>query len=181
MAKNNKKRIKQEKYTSTSDAEEIKKFLIILGIIILVIVLIYLFTRIFVTKDLFKKDEYQYPTVEGSINYSTTLIGSMLNINDDEYYVMIANSDNSEYSYYISLLSTYTYQNLEHLNVYVADLDNELNKRYIAEKNNITSDIANFKVSGPTLIKIKDKKITASYDTKEEISQVLKHIPSEEE
>ena len=80
MAKEKKaKKIKQEKYRSEEQTEMIR-FIRILIIVIIFVLAIYFLTRIFVTKDLFNNnDDNETQTVEGTINYNVTSIGSMLN------------------------------------------------------------------------------------------------------
>ena len=167
------KRIKKDKYQS-EDQNEIKRFIIIIAIIMVLIVGVYFFTRIFVSKDLFDKDE---STIEpGAIDYNLTLIGSMLNKPEEEYFVMIYDSSASDYVYYAGIASNYS-GNEQALKLYNADLDNEFNKGYVgAEANAKTDNLEEFKVTGPTLLKIKKGKITNAYLTKENITEALKIV-----
>ncbi len=175
MAKKSKeKRIKRETYMS-EDQAEIKHFIVILVILIIIIIGVYLFTRLFITKDLLGDKETTKEVTPGSINYNTTLIGSILSKPETEYYVMIFDNDAPDAVYYNGLISNYK-RNTDHLKVYTADLNNELNKKFIKETENITTDLTNFAITGPILIHIKDKKIVNSYNTKEKIAEPMKYI-----
>ena len=148
-AKKSRKRIKEEKYYN-EDENDVKRLIIIVVGLIIAIVLIYFLTRIFVTKDLFHKEETNNYTA-GQVNYNTTLIGAMFNKPESEYYVMILDNSKSDSVYYTGLMSNYT-KNEDALKVYLADLSQEFNKKYLSDKANLkTNDLSQFKVSGPTL------------------------------
>ena len=99
MTKNKQKRIKQEKYESEEQLE-VKRFILILVILIIIILGIYFLTRIFVTKDLLNNNKKEETTIEGSINYDTTLIGNIYNKPVNEYFVLIYNSEDLNSIYY---------------------------------------------------------------------------------
>ncbi|MCM1053288.1 MAG: hypothetical protein NC483_04885 [Ruminococcus sp.] len=179
MTKNKQKKIKLDTYHS-EDEMEIKHFIIILAIIIIFILGIYLFTRIFVTKDLITKETEKEP-ITGAINYNTTLIGNALNKPEEEYFVIIYNREDLNAPYYSSLASNYS-SNKDALRVYSADLKNEFNKKYY-DKDNLNlnpSDISDLKVGDLTLLKISKKKITNAYSNEEEIAKVLARVVDED-
>ncbi len=178
MAKNKDKRIKSKNYVS-EDQDEIRRFIIILAILIVIILAAYLLTRIFVTKDLFNKKGEEQIVTPGEVNYDITLIGSMLNINKEEYYVLIVDTSIPSSAYYTGLMATYN-RNTNALPVYLADLNNELNKGYISDTANVdTSDLTKFRVKGPTLIKVKNGKISKSITSDADMVRELKYIPEE--
>lgn len=165
MAK--KQKVKTPKYES-DDQMEIKKFIWIIIILIIVIVIIYFFTRIFVTKDLFNKKEET--AVAGEINYTVTSIGSMLSINEEEYYVIAYSTEDINASYYSAIASKYSV-NSEALSVYTIDLNNELNKKYY-DKENVNLNVENLsdlRVGDLALFKVKNGKITKTFDSEEKI------------
>lgn len=173
------KRIKEVGYQS-EDQLEIKRFLIILGVLLVFILGIYFFTRIFVTKDLLNNKNTEKEPIPGSVNYNTTLIGNMLNLGANEYFVLIYDFEDLNAVYYSSFASNYL-KNKE-LPIYLADLHNELNKKYYNKDNlNLNpSEIANLKVGDLTLFKIKDKKIVNSYNNETEIKTILAYKPTED-
>ena len=180
MTKSKPKKIKQEKYRS-EEQEEMIRFIRILIIVIIVILGIYFFTRIFVTKDLLNKEEDNTPITEGTINYTMTLIGSMLNKPEEEYYVIIYNADDIRSVYYSGLISNYN-RNEDALTVYYANLANELNKKFYAPDNmNLeTTNISDLRVGDLTLIKVESGKIAKIFESEEDIAEKLAYIESED-
>ncbi len=173
--KKNTKRIKKENYLSEEQNEAVR-FIKILLIIIIGVVIVYFFTRAFVTKDLFNKKTEEKNPVAGEIDYSMTLIGNMLNKPEDEYYVIIYSSEDTLANYYNNLVTRYN-KNKKPLAVYTADLANELNKNFVSsEASNLNAkDINDFRVKDLALLKIKKGKIVKTFDTEEKIVKELKY------
>lgn len=161
--RNNVKKVKKNKVNyQTTEQEEIKKFLIVILVVLLCVGLIYLCTRAFVTKDLFKAKETETEeVVSGQINDSVAIMGQILNKAEDEYYVAIYNSTGKFTGDMGRLVYSYTSKE-KHLHVYTVDLNNKLNSDYydpenVNEKAQTLEDI---KVGDITLIKVKKGKIT---------------------
>lgn len=170
-----KNKIKQEKYYS-DEQMEIRKFIKILIIIVILILGIYFFSRIFISKDLFNKESDTPKIISGSINYDTTIIGAMLNKPETEYYVMLFDTKDPEAIYYSGLISSYR-RNETALRVYTVDLSNELNKKYIKEENNLTpNDLDKFSVKDVALLKISKGKIIKSLSESEKIATELAYV-----
>ncbi|MBE6154905.1 MAG: hypothetical protein E7163_04980 [Firmicutes bacterium] len=167
------KRIKKEKY-QTEEQTEIIRFVKILVAVIIIVLGVYILTRIFVTKDLLNDTNTPKQTTAGQINYEITNIGSMLNKKEKEYYVIMYSSENLDAVYYSTLASKYS-QNKNALKIYYANLDTELNQMYVdADKENLNPvNLEDFKVSNLALIKIKDNKIEKSFNTENEIATEL--------
>lgn len=174
------KKIKTEKYRSEEQTEMIR-FVRILIIVIILILGIYFFTRIFVTKDLLNNEEEEKEILEGTVNYNLTMIGSLFNKPESEYYVMIYNTENLRSIYYSGLMTNYA-RNENALKVYFADLDKELNQKfYDPENTNLdVTDISDLRVGDLTLLKIKDGRITDALTTEEDIANELKYIEPED-
>jgi hypothetical protein len=152
---------KQTKY-ETEEQKEIKKFFIVLIGLVVIILGIYLFTRAFITKDLF--DNSSDVTYEsGTISYDTAIVGTMLNRPYDEYYVMAFDSEGTKTNYYNTIASSYISSD-DSLKVYYIDLANELNKSYVASDNDEVTvkftSLDELKLGEVTLIKIKKGKVT---------------------
>lgn len=173
-----KEKIKKEKY-QTDDQKEITRFLITLLIVIFILVGIYFFTRFFVKKDLNNSSESEI--TEGTINYTTTLIGSMLNKPEDEYYVIAYDIDNLRAIYYNSLISNYS-QNEDALKVYYADISNVLNQKFYDPENiNLDTDnISELKIGDLTLIRIRRGEIAEILNSEDDIAEALRYIASED-
>lgn len=177
MAKEKKaKKIKQEKYRS-EEQTEIIRFIRILIIVIIFVLAIYFLTRIFVTKDLLNDDNKEQETITGTINYNVTSIGSMLNKAEDEYYVLIYDTENIRSIYYSGLMSNYT-RGENALKVYYADLNNELNQKFYDPENiNLeVSNISNLRVGDLTLVKVNNGQITEILGNEDEIAKELAYV-----
>ena len=172
------KRIKKEKY-QTEEQLEIKRFIRILIILIVLVLGVYLFTRLFVTKDLLNKEKEQETITPGVINYDVTTIGAMFNKAEKEYYVIMYDSKDLNAIYYSGLISTYK-RNKAALKIYFADLNSEFNKKYInKEEINInTEDLTQFKVGNLALLKIKNNKVIKALSNEEDVSKELEYIKS---
>lgn len=180
MTKGKPKKIKQEKYRSEEQLEMIR-FIRILIIVIIIILGIYFFTRIFVTKDLLNKEEDNTEITEGTINYTMTLIGSMLNKPEDEYYVIVYNADDIRSVYYSGLVSNYN-RNEEALTVYYANLGNELNQKFYDPENiNLEANqISDLRVGDLTLVRVENGEIAEIFDSEEDIATELAYIENED-
>lgn len=89
----------------TEEQAEIKKFILVLGGLIVILVGIYFFTRAFVTKDLFNKkksDEINYQV--GVISDTNIIVGNLLNRPYEEYYALAFSSKSNLVGYYLSLI-----------------------------------------------------------------------------
>ena len=148
----NKKNIhygKQETYFN----EEFKKLAIIVGIVVLIFIVTYLIIGIFVTKEIkwFQKDT-ENETIT-TIQYKKILAGETFNQNQEEYYVIFSDSEKYNYPVYESLINN----NIDK-KIYIVDLANPLNKRYISDTGNSSvQNISDLKVKDDTLIKINNK------------------------
>lgn len=165
------KKSKIKKY-ETEEQLEIKKFFIVLLGLVIIIVGVYFFTRAFVTKDLHKESDGVSYT-EGKINYDVVVVGTMLNRPAKEYYVIAFSDEDTNATYYNTLVSKYM-KNEKTLAVYYLDLDNDLNKEYIATDENISKSfttIKDLKLGNLTLMKVKDGKVTKFITKENEIKK----------
>lgn len=163
MEKGKKKVNKNKVKYETTEQAEIKNFIIVIVVVLLCVGAIYLATRLFVTKDLFKKEEAPVEeVVPGKIDYSVATMGTMLNKEDKEYYIAIYDADPSSDYYYDMMVLISEYKALkEHLPIYVVDLSNHLNKSFYDPENvNVEAKtLEEIKVGDITLIKVKKGEI----------------------
>ena len=154
--------LKSQKYYS-EEQQEIRRFVIILGSIILVILAIYIISNISG-----KKNTYHYNEVkEGVINNDIVTIGTMFNRPEGEYYVIVYDEKDVDAITYESVLNQYNNYysaGFKKDKVYHCNLANKLNEDYIAkegEKSNPKAKtIDDLKLGKFTFLKIKDGKIT---------------------
>jgi len=170
-----KKKRKEEKVKIIPDeSNEIIRFAKVLGIVIVLILALYLFTGIFITKDLFnKKDNKDAGEVkEVDFNYEVTVLGSLLNRPYDEYYVIVFNSDDKQENTYMSIVDDYE----NPVKIYFADLNSPFNSIFYDKDNSNpkATTVEDIKVGDLTLIKVKDSKIVKYLEDVESIKKELK-------
>ena len=150
---------KKEKYYS-EEQMEIRSFIKILLILIIIFLALYVFTIKFVDK----KKKMQRTNNKGQIQYSEIIIGQMLNREDKEYYVLVFDSEDVNNAYLLNKASSYK-SSLNALPLYTADLNLVFNKKYFAENSNYKEDsIENITFKGTTLVKVKNGKIVKFID-----------------
>jgi hypothetical protein len=145
----------------TSEQDEMIKFVIVILVVLLCVGGVYLFTRAFITKDLFKEETNTNEVVkEGTVNYDVAIMGQLLNRPYKQYYAVIYDST-GEFAYDMSsLVSSYAALK-DHKHVYTIDLANELNKNYydVENVNTKATKVSEMKVGDITLVKVKNGKI----------------------
>lgn len=163
---------KQLYYTNNSNSDELSKLIKIVLIITAIIVVFYGVTVVVTKKAKEAAEEKNKQAVE--IQYDSIMIGSMLNI-DGSYYVLIEDKDDIKSSEYTTLLQTIK-ANDDAPTIYTADLSSSFNKSYLSDKSNYDSNMEKFKVTGTTLVKISDHKITNVYDSHDKIISKLDEL-----
>ena len=170
--KNNTKKIKEEKVRS-EEQQEIIRFIKILLIVLLIVCVVYVATRIFVKQDLGKEVKETSVT---EVSYSKMVFGTMLNRNEDSYYVLAFSSEDNKANYYSALAASYM-SDKESLYVYYIDLKDALNKDYIAidgKSNKDAKRVSELKVGELTLIKVEKGKIVKYLESLDEIKSEFK-------
>ena len=166
------KRIRKDKNISTEE-NNVKSFIISIIIIIVGLGLVYLFTLL-AQKNGFFDEGYNKPeTTTPSISYTNITAGTVFDREEDEYYVLFADSNSSEYIYLTSIISKYE-EDDDHLPVYIVDLHSSFNKDIIGEENNTdASDSSELSIKDYALMKISDGDNDLFVDTLEEIEEEL--------
>lgn len=156
--KNKKNKLKQEKYIS-EEAQEIRRFVIILFSVIIFVLLVYGITRALSDDPV---DNTEKEVVAGEIDYDMVTIGTMLNRNLSEYYVAIYDEENPKAVYYSTIIAKYA-EGEDAIKVYYCNLGNKLNEKYQAEDDSKTNpdakSIDELSLGELTLIKVKKGKI----------------------
>lgn len=163
------------KKLETEESKVVKRFILVLVIVVVCVVGIYFLTRIFVTKDLFNKKEETTTTSSVDFNYEKTILGSAFNRPYSEYYILVYKNSDEQSTYLSSLVTDYQAKD-EHLKLYTADLDDYMNQDFY-DKDNVNPNAtkaSELKVGDYTLIKIKDKKINKYIQGIDEITEELK-------
>lgn len=172
----NQKRIKDINKVMPGDDElEVKRFLIILGVLIVLIVGVY-----FVTELLSKEEAPESEVVSGSINYDLVNVGGILNRPYKDYYVMVYDSTSSEAVIYSTLINKYMSNSSKdgYIKLYFCDLDNALNKDFYnknedGKSNKNVEKTSDFNFSNLTLLKVNNGKVTKYIENYSEIEKLL--------
>ena len=145
-----------------NETKEIRNFIIVVIVVVLCVGAIYLLTRAFVTKDLFKDKDAETSDVVGSVSRHVAIMGQLFNMPEEEYYFVIYNAEEGEYIGDMSTMVNNYNNKTDHLHIYTVNLANVMNKDYYdPEKvNENAKTLEEIKVGDITLIKIKNKKIS---------------------
>lgn len=143
----------------TEEQKEMLHFVIVLVCVVILVIGVYFFSKIFVLdKSLFEID---YQT--GTINNERIVVGTIFNRPESEYYVIAYDETVEQAVYYSAISTNYTNNQENALKVYHLDLDNALNKPYYVGSDGISNSKATksseIKLKDLTLIKIKNGKI----------------------
>ena len=141
---------------------EFKKYLIIIGILLLVFVSIYLISGLFITKEIkwFNKDKDN--KVETNTNESI-LASAIFKQSEEEYYVYFYDFTKPEIS-----IENAVNTKLNGQKVYRVDTSSALNSNYVSESSNKSAKtLEDLKVVSNTVIKISGNTIVEYYEGKE--------------
>lgn len=163
---------KQLYYNTNSGSDELSKLIKIVLIVTLIIIVFYGVTVVVTNKAKEAAEEQNKQAVE--IQYDSIMIGSMLNI-DGSYYVLIEDQDDIKLSEYTTFIQTIK-ANEDAPTIYTADLSNGFNSSYLSDKSNYDSNMEKFSVTGTTLVKISNHKITDVYDNHDKIISKLDEL-----
>ena len=165
---------KQKKnYEMDEERNYLSRFVMTLGLIIILLIALYLIVGIFVTKTIdFKKKEETKEEV--SIDNSTILMGEIFNQKDSVYYVLVYDKKD-EKSSIDKFLSLYNGKS-DKITLYTVDSSLSFNSKYIVEKdsNKNPTSYDDLKVISPTLMKIENKSVTEYYEGFDSIKEILK-------
>ena len=164
---------KRQLHYETSGSNELTN-LIKVVLIVTGIMLVFYGITVVATK---KADEVTNKNEEKAkteIQYENLMIGAMLNM-DGTYYVLIEDEKDNRLSEYETLVQTIK-ANEEADKIYYAKLNDIFNSDYLGKEKNYSSDMTKFKVTGTTLVKVKDHKIDDTYDGYESIKSKLQDL-----
>lgn len=168
--KNKTKTIKPELIKDVNDdTNQIKKFIFILAGVAIIAVILYFVTAKYLVKDSFQDSgEESTATV---ISYDTVNGGNVFNRPYTTYYVLAYDTESTRAGYLGTLASNF---NTDGNKVYTMDLAKEINKKYIGETSNKKASVpSELSLTEPTLILIKNGKISKYYDNTDDIIKVL--------
>jgi len=166
MVKN--KKVKETKIMS-DDVVKVRNMLILLVGVVIVCVGLFFLTEKMIEKDTITNEE----TTEVEFDNDIATIGTMFNRNYDEYYVLLYSKEDHAKNL-DSVLDAYRSSD-NYIKTYFIDLDLKINNSVYGEEfNKKPNNSKEVKVNDATLFKIKNGKVTNSYEGSEEIKNVLK-------
>ncbi len=168
MAKNRNK----YKKVSNSESTLTGKSVIITSVSFLIICVgMYFLTNKIIEKNNTTDASSSSSTTE--FNYNNVLFDNMLTRPYKNYYVIAIDFTNSDYYTINNLVEKY--KKKENSNkIYFIDLSEGLNKKYVSDKSNLTSNLSEIKVSKVTMFTIKDGKIVSFVENIAAIEKILK-------
>ena len=178
MAKNSKndkkeKNINKIEHETTMDSSIKNKIFIVIGILVFLLAF-YLLTLYITNKNNPKKDDTD--TKEKiTFLYDEILLGRSLSMQDDEYLVLFYDkSDEKQSEIYDQLYNDYKNKE-DHLSIYYVDMSSGLNKKFSTteESNKNPSDVSDFLINGPTLIRINNHIVQDYYEGEESIKSII--------
>ena len=164
--------MKKGKYNyQTEEQKEMQKFFIVLIILVLIILGVYLCSKVFIKPDI---KEYEYTT--GEINNEAISVGTLFSKNDSSYYVLAYDFNGNNASNYKNYASYYNNFSTKGIKIYYLDLSTVFNKPYYVNENSNpkATNIKDLKMIDGTLLLIKDKKISKYMEGIDNIFKELK-------
>ena len=165
MAKgrNRKERRKESKRIDeviTEDNSLMDKFFVVAGVV-LCLLCFYILT-VYITNKNKDDDEEKTKTVE--ISKDEIIIGRSLSMSKDDYYVVFYDNGNSTIE---EIINNYGGS----VPIYKVDMSSAFNKKYATseESNKNPSKVSEFKINGPTLIKVSNNKVVEYIEGEDEI------------
>ena len=155
----------------TEEQKEMQKFFIVLIILVLIILGVYLCSKVFIKPDI---EEYEYTT--GEINNEAISVGTLFSKKDSSYYVLAYDFNSKNANNYKSYASYYNNFSTKGIKIYYLDLSTVFNKPYYVNENSNpkATNIKDLKMIDGTLLLIKDKKISKYVEGIDGIAKELK-------
>ena len=174
-SKNNKKerKINKNEYETAIDSSIKNKIFIVIGFLVFLLAF-YLLTLYITNKNNPKKDDSDTKE-EVTFSYDEILVGRSLSMQDDEYLVLFYDkSDEKQSEIYDQLYKDYKNKE-EHLSIYYVDMSSGLNKKFSTteESNKNPSDVSEFLINGPTLIRVNNHIVQDYYEGEESIKSII--------
>ena len=162
QAKKNGQNVRDFSKNDNDSEMSMKKLLIILGVVVLIAIILYLFIGIVVTKEI---DWFSNGNDNEVINKpsNSILASAIFRQTEEEYYVYFYDFDESNTSIdsYISGISD---------KIYRVDTGDALNSNYVSDTTNKDAKtLDDLKVKSPTIVKIVNDQITEYYEGEEAI------------
>ncbi len=163
------------KTKKANNSEEISSFIKILVIVGIFLIIVYGLTVLLVSnKEEVPKDDLNDEKVGETFDYDQTIIGSMFDLDYDDYYVIIYKASASNASLLNELVTTYRDKE-DSKKLFYINLDDVLNSSYYNkdESNNKPKNVSEVQVGDYTLIRFKNNKVVDYHETFHDIYSKL--------
>ncbi len=181
MQKKKKQKLNYEKSFNSNNDEILRIIKILVGVILFLV--LFYFLAMLMTGEIKFGNKNQNQQEDIVIQYDEILAGETFKKSDLEYYVLYFNFSEDISSTYLAYRSSYL-EKSEKFPMYMVDLEKGFNASYVQgigeEDEQYPETIDDLKVSNPTILKIKDKKVVERIEGKDSVKEFLKAISSEE-
>ena len=151
------------------EENQIKNFIIILGLMLILFALFYLLT-VWIK---YEKKRYTPVTEQTEINYDKILLGNIFDYSG-EYFVLVVDGDDEEYLEKITSEIDMNVGKALGKKYYTVSMNDKMNAKYIGTESNLkVSNINDLKVSTTTLIHVNNKKVVNAYEGNTAIFEYL--------
>ena len=166
------KKVENKNETFTEELT-ITKYIKTTVIVVVIVGLIYLGTSAMIKSGVFDEGYTPKEVAKAVFTYETTIIGSVFNKVDYEYYVAFYDVETAYGRFMYGLVGSYR-QNENVIPIYTVDMAREMNKKYSSdESNKNASKVEDLKLKEITLIKIKNGENILYLDDIEKIYEEL--------
>ena len=167
------KPVKEEKVVKKTASEKkvtienLKKFfrsdlgslIEILAVIVVIILAFLLITNIIKNNG----TNQQTSNKDVQIQYEEIFMSNIFNQKENDYYVLMYDSEDTYASAVESYKKAYTAKE-DAISFHTVLLNSAFNKKFVTKESNVVNNIKEFKVSGITLIRVEDKTVTEKYE-----------------
>ncbi len=178
MQKKKKQKLNYEK-SYGSDNEVLKIVKILIGVVLFLVV--FYFLAMLMTGEIKLGNKGKQEEAATEIQYDEILAGETFTKKESEYYVFYFNFSENIATTYLTYRDGYIGKT-DHFPMYMVDLEKGFNTRYITkedeEREEYPENIDALKVTSPTILKIKDKKVVERIEGKDEVKEFLKALNS---
>ena len=147
---------------------------LIVGVSVICFLLAFYLLTLYITNKNTEKSDDSKDKEEVTISNENIIVGRALSISDEDYLVVFYDKgDENISSTYSSLVSSYKAKNAG--KIYTVDMSSGLNKRFLTdgESNKNPSNESEFKINGPTLIRVSSHTVVDYIEGEEAITEYL--------
>ena len=165
------KNVKSE-IDANSITKDAKQLLVITVSVLLVLGCFYLLTVFMLKDDIKENDDIKQ---EVDVKFDEILIGRSFSLSDDTYYVLYYEFEDEEISSDLSSLAYNYRSSSKEISLYTVNMSDAFNSSFLSDESNKDATKASeLKISGPTLIKFVDGKISRYVEDMNDIESRLK-------